>query len=237
MAFSGGTFSRIHNWVTDKANLVKITASRFDAEMDGMATGLSTCILKDGTQTITDHIPFNGKKITGLGDAAAATDAMNRQASDARYLLLSGGTMTGAIVRPSFSAHKNGTDQTGISPSTLTKITFGTEAWDVGTYYDTATSRWTPPAGKVRINAAVFPSANTVDAAQNLLYVYKNGSALRALMSVQAGATQNELLLSGTLLDDANGTDYYEIYFQGNGAGNKTVSGLATSTYFQGSMA
>ena len=58
MAFSGGTFSRLYDWTTDRDNGVKILASRMDQEFDGMATGLSTCILKDGTQTCTAAIPF-----------------------------------------------------------------------------------------------------------------------------------------------------------------------------------
>ena len=40
MAFNGsGTFARIHSWVADKANAVKITAMRMNAEDDGFATG------------------------------------------------------------------------------------------------------------------------------------------------------------------------------------------------------
>lgn len=58
MAFSGGTFSRLYDWTTDRDNGVKILASRMDQEFDGIATGLSTCILKDGTQTCTAAIPF-----------------------------------------------------------------------------------------------------------------------------------------------------------------------------------
>jgi hypothetical protein len=78
MAFNGtGTFLRLYNWVTDKINLVPITASRVDAEMDGMATGLSNCITKDGQTTITANIPFNSNKNTGLGNATARTDAIN----------------------------------------------------------------------------------------------------------------------------------------------------------------
>src|SRR5512139_1430992 len=59
MAFNGsGTFNRVYNWVTDKNNLVKITASRMDGEDDGFATGLSTTICKDGQSTTTAAIPF-----------------------------------------------------------------------------------------------------------------------------------------------------------------------------------
>lgn len=56
--------------------------------MDGFATGLSTCITKDGQTTISANIPFNNKRITGLGDASADTDALNRQTGDGRYLYM-----------------------------------------------------------------------------------------------------------------------------------------------------
>lgn len=75
MAFSNGVFNRIFNWVQDKNNSINITASRMDSEMNGMATGLSTCMLKDGTQTITANIPMASHKFTGLVDGTAATDS------------------------------------------------------------------------------------------------------------------------------------------------------------------
>ena len=49
---------------------IKIRADRMDAELDGMATGLSNCLLKDGTQTVTANIPFNGKRLTGVAPGA-----------------------------------------------------------------------------------------------------------------------------------------------------------------------
>src|SRR3990167_3578612 len=70
MAFSAGVFSRLYNWVTDAAASVKIRADRMDAEMDGMATGLSTCVLKDGSQIITANIPMGGFKFTGSGSSS-----------------------------------------------------------------------------------------------------------------------------------------------------------------------
>jgi len=99
MAYNGsGVFNRLYTWVTDRNNNIKIRADRMDAEFDGIATGLSNAITKDGQTTISANIPFNDKRITGLGDQAAATDAMNRQSCDARYLELDGtGTMTGVI--------------------------------------------------------------------------------------------------------------------------------------------
>lgn len=87
MAYNGsGTFSRLYNWVTDRNNGIKILSDRMDAEFDGIATGLSNAICKDGQTTITASIPFNNKKITGLADAVDPADALNQQAADARFL-------------------------------------------------------------------------------------------------------------------------------------------------------
>ena len=96
MAFNGsGTFNRIYNWVTDKANGFKITASRMDGEFDGIATGLSNCITKDGQTTLTANIPFSTYKLTGLGSGTARTDAINvGQVQDNQFLYL--GTTSGS---------------------------------------------------------------------------------------------------------------------------------------------
>lgn len=78
MAYNGsGVFSRLYNWVSDKAGGINITASRMDDEMQGFADGLSNAICRDGQTTITANIPFNSKKITGLADGTAATDSIN----------------------------------------------------------------------------------------------------------------------------------------------------------------
>ena len=38
---NGNTFSRVHNWVRDRAARIGISASRMDTEFDGIATALS----------------------------------------------------------------------------------------------------------------------------------------------------------------------------------------------------
>lgn len=89
MALNGsGVFVRLYTWVTDRNNSVKITASRMDAEMDGMATALSTALYKDGQQTPTANLPMGGYKLTNLGDATVGSDALNRTSADARYLAI-----------------------------------------------------------------------------------------------------------------------------------------------------
>jgi hypothetical protein len=72
MAFNGsGVFSRLYNWVTDRDAGINILATRMDAETDGIATGLSTCITKDGQTTVTANLPMATFKHTGVGNATA----------------------------------------------------------------------------------------------------------------------------------------------------------------------
>lgn len=98
MAFNGsGTFERVHDWTTDRNNGTKIEAERMDAEHDGFATGLSNCIAKDGQSTPTANIPFGGFKLTNVGDATSATDAVNRQTGDGRYILQTTGAVAAEV--------------------------------------------------------------------------------------------------------------------------------------------
>lgn len=96
MAYDGsGTFNRLYSWAADKANSIKILASRMDDEMDGFATGLSNAITKDGQTTVTADIPLNSHKLTGMADAASDADALNRRTGDSRYGILA--DLSGAL--------------------------------------------------------------------------------------------------------------------------------------------
>lgn len=74
MPFNGsGLFARIYSWVADRNAAVKIQASRMDAEMDGMATGLSNCVTKDGQTTTSAIIPFAaGIRVSAAAPASPA---------------------------------------------------------------------------------------------------------------------------------------------------------------------
>ena len=75
MPYNGsGVFSRIYSWVTDAANGLYVDSTRMDTDTDDIATGLSTCMLKDGTQIITNNIPMAGYKFTGVGLGSGASD-------------------------------------------------------------------------------------------------------------------------------------------------------------------
>jgi len=75
MSFSGGVFS-INTSGQPVVAGTTISASVFNALTADLATGLSTCVLKDGTQTITANIPMSTFKFTGLGAGSASTDSV-----------------------------------------------------------------------------------------------------------------------------------------------------------------
>lgn len=97
MPFNGsGVFQRLRNWVADAAAGIKIRADYHDAEDDGFAAGLSNCITKDGQTIVTQNIPWNSKRITGLQDPVNAQDAATKAYADTK-LSAAGGKMTGDL--------------------------------------------------------------------------------------------------------------------------------------------
>lgn len=112
MPFNGsGTFNRVYNWVNDRVNGIKILATRMDTEMNGFATGLSTCITKDGQTTVTADLPMGGFKHTGVADAVALTEyASFGQIRNNPYYYAAGGSANTYTIAPSpaYSAYATG---------------------------------------------------------------------------------------------------------------------------------
>lgn len=165
-----------------------------------------------------------------LGGADKASAAQVRAMTSTATLL----TPESLTQRASFKAHKNGTDQTGIANSTWTKITFGTEVWDTGAAYDSATNhRWTPPAGKVRIAAQINVSAGASASNVQRVAIYKNGS-LFAVGTPDFCSTGSVVRPRVDVTDTANGTDYYEVWAFLISGGTLTVAGATTDSWFEG---
>lgn len=201
-------------------------------------------VLSDiGAQPAGSYQPLDAD-LTSLAAAAATNVIYYRSAVNTwspvtigANLTFSGGTLAGSVAPPiGFSAHKNGTAQTGVAHTTFTKITFGTEAFDQGSYYDPATSRWTPPAGMVHIDAGLLCTAGLVAGTQFWAAVYKNGVLLKDNITVlgSGGFGANGTQIGIT--DVCSGTDYYEIFTWHNaGAGvTLTIGGVAADTWFCG---
>jgi hypothetical protein len=99
---------------------------------------------------------------------------------------------------------------------TLTKLAAGTEAIDVGGYYDAAANyRFQPPAGYYYLHAAAGPDGSgyglSVDTGYVVLSLYKNGALYRTLSYVQASTTTGLIAVGGCTVY-SNGTDYWEAY-------------------------
>jgi hypothetical protein len=131
-----------------------------------------------------------------------------------------------------FSAHKNGTAQTGVT-STPVKVSFGTEVYDTGGYFDATNSRWTPPAGPVSLTVAITMLTNVVTGSYASISFYKNGSLFK-LGTVFGAFTAGFMNGLAAMEDIANGTDYYEIYSNTGGALTSSIDGPATNTWFMG---
>lgn len=113
MAFDGsGTFARLYDWTDDRDAGVKIRADRMDSEMDGMATGLSTCITKNGQTTITANLPMAGFRHTGVGNGSARNDyaALGQVQDGSVNWVAAGGTADAltAAYTPTLTAVANG---------------------------------------------------------------------------------------------------------------------------------
>jgi hypothetical protein len=64
--WSGGTYTRFRNWVTDKGNSVNPQAALFDQEDDGFAGGLNNCVTKDGLNKPSAAMDWNNQNLTGI---------------------------------------------------------------------------------------------------------------------------------------------------------------------------
>lgn len=102
MGYSGGIYTRTDGtrtgsdiWTQAKTASIKIRSVDHDTHDQDIASALSLCLLKDGTQTVTADLPMAGFKHTGLGDGIAATDSATL-AQAQKGLLHYGGVSTGA---------------------------------------------------------------------------------------------------------------------------------------------
>jgi hypothetical protein len=198
---------------------------------DGVAEGGSNAgtnfllrAYNDAGSALFDPIAIT--RSTGLmtlkGDPTAALGAATKQYVDNRN-------------SKGFYAHKNGTAQTGIAAATFTKLTATTERNDAGGYYDSANSRYVPPAGAVFISAAIVANASYTAGHVCAVDIFKNGARIMQASNVApyTGTQQVGAFVSG--FDTCNGTDYYEWYcWVQTASGTVTVDGGTDVCFFTG---
>ena len=135
-----------------------------------------------------------------------------------------GGTNT-----PSFLAKQSGVQS--ISASTITKLNFQTEIFDTDSKFDNSTNyRFTPAtAGKYFIFGQ-FSVTNQENAKLQRCYIYKNGSFLDPAVFVMLSGREEDGSCAIQIIDQANTTDYYELYAYHNCSTSKNT--VTNSTFF-----
>jgi hypothetical protein len=184
MSFSSGTFSLyvVGNPVVTGTT---ITSSWANNTLDDIATGLSTCVLKDGTQTTTSAVPFaagiTGTTVTMTGN-----------------IVTSAGTVeaAGAVSAGDNSAHgysaANGFELIGQGSTNDVSIMN-----DIGTIIariPTGADTWTLPKGQI-----TFPATQNSSTNANTLDDYEEGTGTLSMTFTTAG--NQSIILS---VDDYN---------------------------------
>lgn len=157
-------------------------------------------------------------QLSGLGYFATGTDAAN---------------LTGTIPAASlpaltqFKADKNGNAQSAAG-SVYTKITFTTERWDAGSYYDAPNSKFTPPAGMYRVSAQVALQSSIGLGIE----IRKSGVSERSFWTPTV-ASSNNVYAACTALIQVNGTDYIEVYVFNYDTVAHNIAGALDATWFE----
>jgi len=215
-AFDGsGNFNRLYNWQADKAANIKIQASRMDAEMDGMATGLSTCITKDGQTTVTSNISLNSHKLTALSNATASTDAVN--ASQVRDNTLCSGTGGGSLNAYTFTRNITGSS-----------YVTGTVVWMPAPFTNTAAATLNLDglgAKTIKKNGTTDLTSGDIVSGTTYPFFY-DGTYWQAPTIAQSTATPDSIVSSTNSIKAISATSTVSIT-----AGNQNVAWATSQTF------
>ena len=184
-------------------------------------------------------------KITpvGVGTSVTLGDSGDTFTIPSGVTITNNGTQTGfgGTNTPSFYAQMNGTNQTGMSPNTNTKVQFATEIYDTDSAYDTSNYRFTVPsgkAGKYFIGSNINFGSST-QGRSSYICIYKNGGQIQQFGQffwTNYGSNPNviegtqDYTVSAMAILDLSAGDYIEIfgrrydgtsiYFRGNTGNN-----------------
>ena len=128
---------------------------------------------------------------------------------------------------PTFSALTSGNVTVGSGYSD-TKLTFDTEEWDVGGYFDTSTHRYTPLVAGYYL---VTVSAGLTSTTPCRTKIFKNGSLERGSGSIDSAAYGYNNAIVNALVSMNGSSDYLEGYIQASSSG--TVPSGKYITFFQ----
>ena len=198
-----------------------INASTSPAAIVQTADGTANLSLQSNGTTIA-ALTSTGMAVTGTLSASGAITA-------------TGGLVVGAAAAPAFSAYRATTHQS-ISNATTTKVQLNAEEFDTNSNFDSTTNyRFTPTvAGYYQMNGSVAFNVTTMNLC--VLFIYKNGSALKRGTYISATQSTDSVgVVSGLIY--FNGTsDYAELYAYINATVGSPVlvAGLSDGTRLDG---
>ena len=185
--------------------------------------------MADGTLKVGTITTSSGSGTITLGQSGETVDMANAST----ITLNSGMTNT-----PGFHAFLSA-NMESLSDNTAVKMQCNTERYDVTDVYDNSTNyRFTPGViGRYFIYGAVL---NTADSNSNMVesevYIYKNGSSIGKSSFNYTSNYSKIAAPTISIVDDANATDYYELYSAVNtndgGAWKAIADTTQQRTYF-----
>ena len=206
-----------------------ITSTAFNALTTDLASGLSTTITKDGQTVVTNNIPLNTFKLTGVGAPTATNDALTYN-QPALVSTLIVGSLSGIL-------YGNG------SSSVITVATAGTDyaspsvasTWTAKQTFNGTSSilstKFINASEKVTVSAtAATGTVNYDSTTQSVLYYTSNASANWTVnLRASSGTSMNTALATGecitvVFLVTQGSTAYYNSAVQVDG----TTSGVTT---------
>ena len=183
-----------------------ISSTAFNALTADLATGLSTCLTKNGQTTPTANIPMGGFKLTGLGAATLSGDALSFGGAATVSTLTATGTSTLAAVNVSgLGSYTNTQTFTGSTSAIGAKLRNALEAVTISATAATGTIAY-----DVTTQSVLYYTTNA--SANWTLNVRGNGTtSLNSLMATGESITIAFLVTNGA-------TAYYQTAFQIDGA-------------------
>jgi hypothetical protein len=192
----------------------------------GDAPTFQAATVSDNTITAAK---LNTAVLTGLTAETAIADADLLLIDDGAGGTLRKMTRGNLITQPCFSAYNS--TLTTINNTTVTKILFATEEYDIGGYF--ADSAYTPPAGKYILTVSVLFADALSDGTNVILYLYKDGAEFKRAAHTYS-AKAGILMVHGSFQVVANGSEVFDIRIYHDYGSSRNTYNDSKYTWFSG---